>query len=134
MDRLVPDVAEQVIDVPKIAPQDGNVQRASLRAPQLVEQLVEVPTVPLFVEHNVDIPVPGGCGSFGCGGLQGFLPEQSSLQPSVEQNAGIPVLGGGLQIFLPVSTASSSALLEEPFQEGFRTFPRSQKVRRPPGR
>ena len=41
---LVPDVAEQVIDVPKIAPQDGNLQRASLRAPQLVEQLMEVPT------------------------------------------------------------------------------------------
>ena len=28
---LVPDVAEQVIDVPEISPQDGNLQRASLR-------------------------------------------------------------------------------------------------------
>ena len=45
---LVPDVAEQVIEVPKISTEDGNLQRASLRAPQLVEQLVEVPTFPFF--------------------------------------------------------------------------------------
>ena len=39
-------VPEQVIDVPKINSQDYIPQRAVVRVPQLVEQLVEVPTVP----------------------------------------------------------------------------------------
>ena len=55
--------------------------RAILRDPQLVEQLVEVPTVlsyswlQLRMEQNVDIAVPdrGGRSS----GLQGFSPGQS---------------------------------------------------------
>ena len=47
-DTFLPVVVEQVIEVPKVALQDGNLQRAVLRAPQLVEQLVEVPTVPFF--------------------------------------------------------------------------------------
>ena len=51
---------------------------------------MEVPTVvsPFlqFVEKNADIPVPGVRGSFGIGGLHGFLPEQSS-HPSDEQAA-----------------------------------------------
>ena len=38
-------VTEQVFDVPKISSQDYIPQRAVLRVPQLVEQLVEVPTV-----------------------------------------------------------------------------------------
>ena len=56
----------------------------------MVEQLVEVPTVvspSFFVEQNADIPVPGARGVPGLGGLQGFLPEQSSL-PSDEQIIG----------------------------------------------
>ena len=50
-------VPEQVIDVPKFS-QDAIPQRTVLFEPQLAEQLVEVPTVPFFVEQTVDIPVP----------------------------------------------------------------------------
>ena len=75
--RTVPDVRqsfdtlttdpEQVIEVPKIFPEDVPM-RAVLRDPQLVEQLVEVPTIVSFsllqqmMEQNVGIPVPGGGG------------------------------------------------------------------------
>ena len=52
-------------------------------------------------EQNVDIPVPGGRGSSGYGGLQGFHPEQSSLEPSVEQTVDISVPSGGLQGLRP---------------------------------
>ena len=44
-------VPEQDIDVPKIS-QDAIPQRTVLCEPQLAEQLVEVPTVPFFVEHS----------------------------------------------------------------------------------
>ena len=43
--NFVPAVAEQVIEVPKLALPVCAVQRAALPEPQLVEQLVEVPTV-----------------------------------------------------------------------------------------
>ena len=46
-------VPEQVIDVPKIISQDSTPQRAVLREPQLVEQLVDVP-VPSFHECAVE--------------------------------------------------------------------------------
>ena len=68
-------VAEQVIDVPKISLEDIPVRRLC-REPQLVEQLVEVPTIASYsslqrtVEQNVDIPVPGRGGRIA--GLQGF--------------------------------------------------------------
>ena len=66
-------VPEQVIEVPKILLDDVPV-RAVLRDPQLVEQLVEVPTIvsnSLRMEQNVDIPAPGRGGRIS--GLQGFL-------------------------------------------------------------
>ena len=72
---------EQVIEVPKISPEDVSM-RTAVRAPQLAEQLVEVPTIvswsllKFIMEQNVDIPVPGRGG--GISGLQGFLPGQSS--------------------------------------------------------
>ena len=65
---LSPD-PEQVIEVPKILPLDVPM-RAALRVMQLVEQLVEVPTTVSYsslqrtVEQHVDIPAPGGGGSF----------------------------------------------------------------------
>ena len=76
---------EQVIDVPKIS--DDSIQPrmvdCDLRHLQIVEQLVEVPTILSFaslqqqtVEHTVNIPVPRGHGGSG-GGLHGFLPGQS---------------------------------------------------------
>ena len=62
-DTLCP-VAELVIDVPKISLEDIPARRLC-REPQLVEQLVEVPTVVSYsslvqrtVEQHVDIPVP----------------------------------------------------------------------------
>ena len=77
---LSPD-PEQVIEVPKILPFDVPM-RAALRVTQLVEQLVEVPTIISYsslqrsVEQHVDIPVPGGGGP--TSGLQGFSSGQSS--------------------------------------------------------
>ena len=100
---------EQVIEVPKIFTEDVPM-RAVLRATQLAEQLVEVPTIisysSLFqqtMEQIVDIPVRG------CGGrnvdLQGFLPGQGSTAPFlsleriseqiVEQTVDDPVPSGG---------------------------------------
>ena len=89
--RAFSPVPEQVIEVPKILPDDVPV-RAVLREPQLVEQLVEVPTTVSYaalllwqalhgsrqrtVEQNVDIPAFGGTGTGG--GPSGFLPGQSS--------------------------------------------------------
>ena len=66
-------VAEPVIKVPKIF-LDRTPQRLGdrLRQPQMVEQLVHVPTVvsysslqQLTAEQIVDIPVPGGDGGRG---------------------------------------------------------------------
>ena len=75
-DTLMP-VPEQVIEVPKIFPDDVPV-RTAVR----VEQLVEVSTIVSFsslqriLEQTVDIPVPEHGGRLA--GLQGFPPEQSS--------------------------------------------------------
>ena len=83
-------VPEPAIEVPKIFTEDVPM-RSVLRATQLAEQLVEVPTIisnPLLlllqallehkqrtVEQNVDISVVGGGGAGG--GLSGFLPGQN---------------------------------------------------------
>ena len=73
-------VPEQVIEVPNILPHDVPMRR-SCHEPQLVEQLVQVPTIVSFsslqrtAEQNVNIPVPRG-GSGAGGGLSGFLPGQ----------------------------------------------------------
>ena len=109
-------VAEQVIEVPNIF-LDTTPQRLGdhLRQPQMVEQLVPVPTVvsysslqQLTVEQTVYIPVPGRDGGGERGGLQGSLPRQNSAALHVEQTVDIPVPGcdggggrGGLQGSLP---------------------------------
>ena len=54
-------VAEQVIDVPKISLEDIPT-RTPAREPQLAEQWVEVPTILYFLKQTVDIPVPRGRG------------------------------------------------------------------------
>ena len=85
--------------------------RAVLRDPQLVEQLVEVPTIVSFAsllflqvmqwiaEQNVDIPVVGGRGAGG--GLSGFLPGQSyffTAEQIVDNPVPWPGGAGGLQV------------------------------------
>ena len=147
---------EQAIAVPKIF-LDHIPQRSADLFPQMVEQLVEVPTVLSLsslqqtAEQIVDIPVPRGRDRRR---LQGFLLVQSSTAAGV-QNVDIPVRGG-LRGFLPGqvsqrsveqlvdsssgglqdfhlgqgSTASSSGREDEAFSVSFRTFPRPKKVRR----
>ena len=146
-DALIP-VAEQVINVPKIFI-ERIPPRTSVREPQLVEQLVEVPTTVSYslllrtVEQHVDIPVPGGGGSVSS--LHGFLPGQrTTSSPSrkriseriVEQIVH-PVSRGSL----PGSSSSHSPAgdeerADEPGKGVFRTFPqiiKSAKVTSHPG-
>ena len=80
----LPAVAEQVIEVPKISC-PSHAGRAALPEPQLVEQLVDVPTVLTFsllqqrtAEQLVDNPAPHGRGSDARGGLQGLSQGQGS--------------------------------------------------------
>ena len=55
----LPVVAEQVSEVPTIIPEDPIPQRALLRAPQLAEQLVDVPTPPGYVLAVVAVQTLG---------------------------------------------------------------------------
>ena len=141
----LPVVAEPVIEVPKIF-LDKTPQRLgdALRQPQMVEQLVHVPTVVSFsslqqltAEQIVNIPVPGGDGGGGCGGLQGSLPRLNSAALHVEQTVDIPVPGraggggrGGLQGFAGQSSTAYSSHVGAADGAGqgvFRTFPRKKK-------
>ena len=118
--------------------------RAVLRATQLAEQLVEVPTIvscaslslsqalleyrQRTVEQNVDIPAVGGSGTGG--GLLGLLPGQSS---SAFGGARFPAATAEQIVDTPVpdlpSAASSSGLPGTANQVVFRTFPQRKKVR-----
>ena len=131
-------VPEPVIEVPKIYTEDVPM-RAVLRATQLVEQLVEVPTIISFslgsflhslleykqrtVEQNVDIPAVGGSGTGG--GLSGFLPGQS-YSMTAEQIVDNPVprrgFDEGLQGFPPgqSSATSSEQTVDIPVPHGGR--------------
>ena len=113
----LPVVAEPFIEVPKILPHDVPPRRWC-RDTQLVEQLVEVPTILYFLkqripEQIVDNPVPYG-GRGASRGLQGFLPGHSSLKRTANKIADLPAPRSGvrrLQGFLPEqsSTATSSS-------------------------
>ena len=133
-------VPEQVIAVPKIHTEDVPM-RAVLRATQLAEQLVEVPTIVSFaslsllqalleyrqrtVEQKVDIPAVGGIGTGG--GSSGFLPGQST-SATAEQIVEIPVPrpdgAGDLQGFPrgQGSTAFSERIAEFPDPGGGQDF------------
>ena len=130
--------SHQVIEVPKIFPDNVPQRLVECRRPQMAEQLMEVPTVVSFsslqqrtVEQVIDLPVPGRGGELG--GLQGLHRGQSSTA-FLEQIAESLDPGGGLQDFQPVqgSAASSSVFPGHAGEGFFRTFPRSKKVRLPP--
>ena len=111
--------------------------RAVLRATQLAEQLVEVPTIISFpmiallhellaqqtVEQNVDIPAVGGSGTGG--GLSGFLPGQNysmTAEQIVDNPVPRPGGAGDLQGFPrgQGSTAFSEQVPEFPDPGGGR--------------
>ena len=150
LDSAVP---EQIVAVPKIS-WPPRFPRTVLREPQKAEQLVEVPTILFFLKQTVDTrggygglegfhpgqgslqrtgeqtfdsPVPGRGAS---GSLQGFHPRQGSSKRTVEQIVDIPVPGGELFLQVLGPQLFRQFLRESLFKEGFRTFPRIQKVRR----
>ena len=128
---LSPD-PEQVIEVPKILPFDVPM-RAAPRVTQLVEQLVEVPTIISYsslqpsllgeafkaflkdtvqkrvVEQPVDFPVPGGGGP--SSGLQGFFSGQSSTvvfgAENVEESYPTPHIHEQMTAYIMATTTST---------------------------
>ena len=104
--------------------------RAVLRATQLAEQLVEVPTIISFpmiallhalleykqtVEQNVDIPAVGSSGTGGC--LSGFLPGQN-YSTTTEQIVDNPVpQPGGVGGLQGIRHGQGSTALSEQFPE-----------------
>ena len=122
---------EQVIAVPKIS--NDSIQPrlvdCDLRRPQMAEQLVEVPTVLSYAflqqqtaEQIIDIPVPRR--RRGQGGLQDFLPEQSSFAfDGADHRIDSPVRGrsghGGLQGSHPGQSSTSFSGAQHEVQ-GFR--------------
>ena len=147
---------EQVIEVPKILPEDVSL-RTVVRDTHLAEQLVEVPTVVSWsllqqiMEQNVDIPVVDrGSGAGGglsaeqivdnpvprrrfLGHLQG-LPHRGQSSAAFFEQIADP--GGGPQDFLPVQGPAVSSLIspEHTGLRGFRTFSSSEKSAEVAGR
>ena len=74
-------VAEQVIEVPTIILEDPIPQRALLRAPQLAEQLVEVPTTPGYAFAVVAVQTLGSLAARA-------LFEQLTASPGRDTNTG----------------------------------------------
>ena len=145
-DALTP-APEQVIEVPKILLRTSPF-RAVLRDTQLVEQLVEVPTIvscswlQLCTEQKRRHSSSWSWRRIA--GLQGFSTEQSStalhvaqerISERIMEQIVDPVSGGGLQDFRPGQSSSSSShfpagfpeVLDEPGEGGFRTLPQNEK-------
>ena len=122
--------------------------RSLCREPQLVEQLVEVPTILYFLNQKVDFPVPGGGGRHA--DLQGCLRGQSSTAPQfseqriskriVEQNVGILGVYAQYRVqqrlrhpqFLALQLIGSTLRIRR-FNGFFALFLYPIKVRRSPG-
>ena len=121
--------------MPKISLEDIPARRLC-REPQLVEQLVEVPTILYVLKKKVDIPVPGVGGRHA--DLQGFPPRQSSTASQfseeriskriVEHNVDIP--GGGLQGLRPVQGSTASRTFSPPNKSAKVTGHSSARVPR----
>ena len=117
-------VPEQVIDVPKFS-QDAIPQPTVLCEPQLAEQLVEVPTVPFFVEQAVDIPVPRTvlfiasdghewCRIAGCisGGLAPFTPSGDPGRDTPPAQGGIQIRSRGQPVATFVNKSDVNSMTE----------------------
>ena len=122
--RVLRRTVEQIGDVVPLVPALAD------SVPQVVDQLVEAPTIVSLidvirqpVEQPVDIPVRalGGTG----GRLQFFLPGQFSS--FVEQIADIPVPHGGLHLQDPGLASLPHEVAGEAFQGVFSTFHRRKK-------
>ena len=138
--RRSPD-PEQVIEVPKILPLDVPM-RAALRVTQLVEQLMEVPTILSYssllertVEQHVDILVPGGGGG-SSSGLQGFSsgqrstasPSRKRISERIKEQIVDPVSRGGLHgSSSSHSPAGDEERADEPGKGFFALFPQIRK-------
>ena len=101
----------------------GHPDANPVRDPQLVEQFVEVPTEPAFVEQTVDIPVLGGGWRLR---LRDFLPEQGS--PACLQGF-LPGQGSAASSTVVRSPTAALNDADEPSDGFFRTFRQSKKVR-----
>ena len=144
LDAPEPLMVGQVIEVPKIQRSSRWSYRRfvdSLRQPQTVEHLMEVPTIiscsslQRAVEQNVDIPAVGGSGTGG--GLSGFLPGQS-YSMTAEQIVDNPVPREVLEIYkvFPVDRVQlrfRSRFLSFPIQvAAMQIFSRSRAPQRLP--
>ena len=134
---------EQVIAVPTISLDRIPQRLVERRLPQMVEQLMEVPTVlsPALLqqqtaEQPVDVPVPRGRG---WRRLQGFLTEHRVQQRSPLSRSLTSLLVEVFKIYAQGRVQQLHPLtllvLRMSFlQEGFALFPRGKKVRRSPAR
>ena len=120
-DRLTT-VAEQVIEVPQILPEEVPF-RAVLRDTQPAEQLVEVPTIVSYsslqriMEQNVDIPVPGRGGR--SSGLQGFSRDRIQQRGVLLRNA---FLSGLWSRSLTFPVKAFKIFAQDPVHPLLRTF------------
>ena len=73
---------EQVIEVPKTTLQEGVPHRASLRKPQLAEQLVEVPTTPGYALAVVAVE------TLGWRAARALLEQLNTARPGRDTNIG----------------------------------------------
>ena len=124
--RMDLSIAEQVIEVPKFII-DVIPSRSSVPDPQIVEQLMEVPTVlsPLRIaEQIIGIPVPQGGG---VQRVQGLRPGQCPTAVAEQNVSPAPCRGGlrgGLHGFPPVqgSAVDFSVPLGDADEGGFSHF------------
>ena len=122
--RLDLPVAEQVIDVPMFSSPSSCPSRAALSEPQLVEQLVEVPTVLSYsllqqrtAEQIVDTPALHGRGGGARGGLQGLSQGQDSTAVCGAENLVIQLLTVVEEVLVEVFKASPRDRAQQRFVE-----------------
>ena len=103
----LPVLPEQVVSVPKIS-SPSRCSSTVLSAPQMVEQLMEVPTIQQWTAEQL-VTILLSRGRLGC--LPGSISGQASTAFVAEQTADIPSSSGGLPGFRP--RQHSTARFEE---------------------